>query len=135
MSQVYDVLQRWIDAQRIPPTQAQLARLLGVSRGTISNWKADTVPRPAQVDTIVERTGISKPELLTAVLRDLGYLRVDSWLQEGGGDDAATQDGQGPAAAEKLRRRAREASPEQQPATTPGRPGPRLIAGVPDQQG
>lgn len=87
MTHVYDVLQRWIDSQKIPPTQAQVARLLGVSRGTITNWKTDTVPKPAQIDTIVERTGIPKQELLTAVLRDQGYLRVDTW--DGGGSDAA----------------------------------------------
>lgn len=88
MTHVYDVLQQWIDRQQIPPTQAQMARLLGVSRGTITNWKTETVPKPAQIDTIVERTGIPKQELLTAVLRDQGYLRVDTW-DGGGADDAA----------------------------------------------
>lgn len=88
MSHVWALLEQWSDGQKIRPTQAQLARLLGVTRGTVTNWKQGTVPKPEQVDAIVRGTGLSKQTVLTAVLRDQGYLRVEEWGASG--DAAAT---------------------------------------------
>lgn len=78
MNHLYDLLTEWGDHQTIRPTQAQLARLIGVTRGTVTNWKDGKSPRPEQVDKIVTATGLSRTDVLTAMLRDQGYLRVES---------------------------------------------------------
>lgn len=133
---VYGVLQRWIDAQKIPPTQAQMARLLGVSRGTITNWKTGTVPKPAQVDRIVERTDIGKQELLTAVLQDQGYLRVDSWepVEEVGSDAAATnRAGGSPAEKESPTKPRKSRHKSRETRVAPARPKLQRVA-LPEDQ-
>lgn len=94
MSHLWKLLSDWADAQTFRPTQTQLATAFGVTKGTISNWKAGAQPRPEHVERIVSVTRMDRNLVLTAILRDQGYLREqefdDGAPMTTAADDAAT---------------------------------------------
>lgn len=74
MSNLWALVQDWLDGQRFPPTQAKLAEAIGVSRSALSEWKyGDSKPSPENLARLAEVTGIRNQALLDAMNRDMGY--------------------------------------------------------------
>lgn len=77
-TEVWKVIQRWIDAQWNKPTQTQLAERLGVSRQAVSQWRTgQSRPRPEHLRGIADATRIPYRDLTDALLADLGYLTTE----------------------------------------------------------
>lgn len=75
MGQLFDLIQDHIDAQPYEVTLAQVARKIGVSRQTISNWRTPTklIDRE-HLTKISEVTGVPYMRVLDALLYDIGYM-------------------------------------------------------------
>lgn len=70
-----EILKPWADTFTFPPNQVDMAKVFGVTRGTITNWKVgSSTPGPARVRRIAAVTGRPYIEVLNAVLHDSGYL-------------------------------------------------------------
>lgn len=75
LSNVWGLIQDWLDVQEWDISQSALARKLGVSPSLVSDWKyGHRHPKPDQLARIAEITGESPRRLLEALNRDLGYL-------------------------------------------------------------
>ncbi len=73
---LWRIIQAHIDtAGPYPPTEAAVARRMGVSRQTMSNWKAGAMPKPENVRAIAALTGQPYLMVLRAALIDAGYLQ------------------------------------------------------------
>lgn len=85
MGRLYDLIQQHIDAQPYAVSGRQVARRLGVSRQTLSNWKEPKELIDKEHLLAISRlTGVPYLRVLDALLDDIGYLRED-----GDGDEAA----------------------------------------------
>lgn len=61
------------------PSDAAVARALGVSKSALSKWKrAESMPQPAHVRKLANLTGFRYNAVLDAVLADHGYLPRES---------------------------------------------------------
>lgn len=79
MGQLYDIIQRHIDAQPYPPSQRRVADSLGVSPSTLKNWREPT--RLIDKDhllAIARVTHVPYERVRDALLEDIGYLRPES---------------------------------------------------------
>lgn len=78
-SQLWRVIQRWMDLQQFPPNQSKLASALDVKRSAVSDWKSGkTKPTPEhlrQLSTLMESSlgPDTYDMLLVALMQDLGY--------------------------------------------------------------
>lgn len=78
-SHLWRVVQAWLNELPFPPSQRQLAKALGVSPQTITNWRTgDTRPRPDNVRAIAEMMRLhvgpdAYDKLIYAVNQDQGY--------------------------------------------------------------
>lgn len=73
MGRLYELIQEHLDNQRYPPTERQLAKELGVSQTTLSNWRT---PK-----------GMIRKEHLVAIAKvTQNPYRVvrDAWLEDVG---------------------------------------------------
>jgi transcriptional regulator with XRE-family HTH domain len=73
---LWDIIQRHIDEQRYRPNDRQIATALGVSHGTPGNWRkrVNQLPTEAHLRAIARLTGTPYNDVLTAALRDTGYM-------------------------------------------------------------
>lgn len=76
MGRLFDLIEDHRDRHRpYPPSYAQVAEQVGVSRQTLLNWRAPT--RLIDVDHLVNLarvTGVPYQRVLDALLDDIGYL-------------------------------------------------------------
>jgi transcriptional regulator with XRE-family HTH domain len=78
-SHLWAVIQAWLDVLPWPPKQAQLAKRLGVSRQSVTDWKFGTsVPTPEHLKALAEEMApVAGPDvydrLLEAMNRDQGF--------------------------------------------------------------
>lgn len=71
---LWAVIQGWLDAQRYPPSQRQLARAIGVSHGLITEWKyARAFAGPKALERLAEELRVPYEVVLDAALNDAGY--------------------------------------------------------------
>jgi transcriptional regulator with XRE-family HTH domain len=74
MGKLYDLIQEHIDSQQYPPSPRQVAKQLGVTQTTLSNWR-----EPKQlIDkkhllAIAQVTRNPYARVLDALLQDIGY--------------------------------------------------------------
>lgn len=75
MGQLYDIIQRHIDAQPYGVSERQVAKVLGVTQTTLSNWRT---PRrlidKEHLLSIARVTHMPYQRVLDALLHDIGYL-------------------------------------------------------------
>jgi transcriptional regulator with XRE-family HTH domain len=83
MGQLWDILQRHIDAAPYPPSERQVAMRLGVSPTTLANWRdPKKLPSRENLQAIADLAGVRYSVVLDAALHDTGY-------HEAGGEHAA----------------------------------------------
>lgn len=81
---VWGLVRQWMESQQFPPSQAAVARHLGVQRSAVSQWKkGQATPTPDNLRAMATMTGVAYELFLDALLRDQGYLRTETY-------DAAT---------------------------------------------
>lgn len=74
ITNLWRLVEGWLDVQMFRPSQAQLADRLGVSRSAVSQWKhGQARPTPENLRDLSRLTGIPFGDLRTAVVEDLGY--------------------------------------------------------------
>lgn len=79
ISNLWRVVQDWLDVLPYPPNQSRLASRLGVTRNALTEWKYGTSkPRPEHLDALAnEMAPVAGPDvydrLLEAVNLDQGY--------------------------------------------------------------
>lgn len=79
MGKFYDLIQAHIDSQRYPVTERQVARALGVSQTTLSNWrKPKKLIDKDHLIAVSELTGVRYGRVLDALLEDIDYLNEGS---------------------------------------------------------
>ena len=75
MGKLYDLIQEHIDSQQYPPSERQVARELGVTQTTLSNWRE---PRKLiakeHLLSIARVTRNPYAVVRDALLHDIGYL-------------------------------------------------------------
>lgn len=85
MGQLFDIIQKHIDAQPYEVTLAQVAKKVGVSRQTIANWRTPTkLIAKRHLVAIAEVTGVPYQRVLDALLEDIGYLRASDERRDSG---------------------------------------------------
>jgi transcriptional regulator with XRE-family HTH domain len=78
-SELWAVVQEWLDAVPFPPSQSKLGEAVGVTRSAVSDWKSGASrPTPENLRKLSEILAPTMgPEiyevLLAAVVRDMGY--------------------------------------------------------------
>ena len=83
MGQLFDLIQGHIDAQPYEVTLAQVARKVGVSRQTISNWRNPTkLIDKKHLLAISQVTGVPYLRVLDALLHDIGYMTTEATQPE-----------------------------------------------------
>lgn len=98
-TQIWRLIQQYMDGQVVEVKQAAIANAIGVGRSTLSQWKfGQTRPTPANLRKLHEVTRIPYQTFLDALLVDMGYL--DTEAGDDGGDAASNSRG-GSAPAEK----------------------------------
>lgn len=74
MGQLYDIIQRHIDAQPYGTSVRRVADALGVSPTTVANWRQPTkLIAKEHMEAIARVTGTPYREVLDANLADTGY--------------------------------------------------------------
>lgn len=75
MGKLYGLIQDYMDAQPLGGKPADIARALGVSRQTISNWREPTqlISRD-HLMALAQLIGVPYLRLLDALLEDIGYI-------------------------------------------------------------
>ena len=74
-SEVWGLIQAWMDSMPYPPSQRKLAERIGVSPGLISDWKyGESMPSPDLVKALADEIGVRYERVLDAFLADHGYL-------------------------------------------------------------
>lgn len=77
---VWGLVREWMESQQFPPTQAAVARHLGVQRSAVSQWKKGQAhPTPGNLRAMATMTGVAYELFLDALLRDQGYLRTETY--------------------------------------------------------
>lgn len=77
---VWGLVRQWMESQQFPPTQAAVARHLGVQRSAVSQWKkGQAQPTPENLRAMATMTGVAYELFLDALLRDQGYLRTETY--------------------------------------------------------
>lgn len=88
MGYLYDIAQRHLDAYGV--RASALARRMGTVPQTLDSWKnrgLKELPEQWLLEALARETRTPYGDVLTAVLRDIGYLSKGS---DGDGDAAAT---------------------------------------------
>lgn len=74
MGQLYDIIQRHIDAQPYGASVRSVAKALGVTPTTVGNWREPReLIRKEHLEAIARVTGVPYREVLAALLQDIGY--------------------------------------------------------------
>ena len=74
MGKLYGLIQEHIDAQQYPPSERQVAKELGVTQTTLSNWRQPKkLIDKAHLLAIARVTRNPYAVVLDALLEDIGY--------------------------------------------------------------
>lgn len=93
-SQLWSVIQSWMDGQIVRVNQAQLAQAIGVNRQSLTQWKLGQArPSPESLRALRRVTRLDWDLLTDALLRDMGYTEE----QEAGHGSPITRAGVSPA--------------------------------------
>lgn len=75
MGLLWEIVQAHIDSSPYPPSYRQVARRLGVTPTTLTNWRdPQDLPRQANLRALATLTGTPYDEVLRAALVDTGYF-------------------------------------------------------------
>lgn len=75
MGKFYDLIQQHIDAQPYGVTESQVARKLGVTQTTLSNWRTPKkLIDKRHLIEVSRLTGLRYERVRDALLEDIGYL-------------------------------------------------------------
>lgn len=75
MGKFYDLIQQHMDAQPYPVTERQVARRLGVTQTTLTNWRTPKKLIAKEHIVAVSRlAGVRYSQALDALLDDINYL-------------------------------------------------------------
>ncbi len=75
MGHLYDLIQEHMDAQPYPVPARQVAKALGVTQTTLTNWRQPKkLIEREHLASIARVTGNPYNRVLDALLRDIGYL-------------------------------------------------------------
>lgn len=81
MGQLYDIIQRHIDAQPYGTSVRKVAEALGVSPTTVTNWREPKeLLKKEHLEAIARVTGTPYREVLAALLADIDY--APAWSPE-----------------------------------------------------
>jgi len=79
MGKLYDLIQAHIDAQPYEVSERQVARAIGVTQTTLSNWREPKrLIAKEHLLAISRVTGVPYLRVLDALLDDIGYLTENS---------------------------------------------------------
>lgn len=79
MGRLYDLIQEHIDAQTYPPSERQVAKQLGVTQTTLSNWREPKrLIDKEHLLAIAKVTRVPYHRVLDALLEDIGYRDADT---------------------------------------------------------
>lgn len=75
MSVLWDLIQARLDEQDFPPSGRRLAKHLGVSAQTLTNWKGELkqLPERENIEAVATFVGQTYAKVLEMVLVDIGY--------------------------------------------------------------
>lgn len=80
-TQVWRIVQEWMDGQLVSVTQSKVADAIGVQRSALSQWKyGQARPTPANLRRVHEITRVPYRDLLDALLADMGYLSAEELM-------------------------------------------------------
>lgn len=83
MGKLYDLIQEHIDAQQYPPSERQVAKELGVTQTTLSNWRTPKkLIAKEHLLAIARVTRNPYARVLDALLEDIGYRDATPPTQE-----------------------------------------------------
>lgn len=75
MGRLYDLIQAHIDSQPYEVSERQVARAIGVTQTTLSNWRTPKrLIAKEHLQAISRVTGVPYIRVLDALLEDIGYL-------------------------------------------------------------
>jgi transcriptional regulator with XRE-family HTH domain len=78
MGKFYDLIQQHIDSQPYEVRERQVARRLGVTQTTLSNWREPkALIAKRHIVAVAELAGVRYGKALDALLEDIGYLTED----------------------------------------------------------
>lgn len=75
MGRLYDLIQEYVDRQKYPPSERQLAKEIGVTQTTLKNWRTPKgMISKAHLESIAKVTGNPYATVRNAWLEDVGLL-------------------------------------------------------------
>lgn len=75
MGLLWDIVQAHIDSSPYPPSYRQVARRLGITPTTLTNWRdPQDLPRQTNLRALATLTGVPYDDVLRAALTDTGYF-------------------------------------------------------------
>lgn len=75
MGRFFDLIQQHIDSQPYPVTERQVAKRLGVTQTTLSNWRTPKkLIAKRHIIAVAELAGVRYERARDALLEDIGYL-------------------------------------------------------------
>lgn len=78
MGKFYDLIQQHMDDQPYPVTERQVARRLGVTQTTLSNWREPKrLIAKEHIIAVSRLAGVRYERARDALLEDIGYLTED----------------------------------------------------------
>lgn len=81
MGKLYDLIQAHIDAQPYGVSERQVARKIGVTQTTLSNWRnPKKLIAKEHLIAISRVTGVRYSRVLDALIEDIGYGSEDDGL-------------------------------------------------------
>lgn len=99
-TQLWRLVQSWMDGQIVRVNQSQLADALGVNRQSLTQWKQGQArPSPTNLRALRRVTRIDWALLTDALLRDMGYTEED---KDDGNTAATIRAGASPAELEAM---------------------------------
>lgn len=94
-AEVGRLIDEFIDRQKFPPNAAWVARQVGVSKSTVTNWHRDGVPRPDLLRRLAHVIETPYSRLVDAVMVDLGYIESGRSGEGSGQQPAASSEARG----------------------------------------
>lgn len=75
MGRLFDLIQEYVDRQKYPPSERHLAKEIGVTQTTLSNWRTPKgMVKKEHLEAIARVTGNPYRVVRDAWLEDIGLL-------------------------------------------------------------